>query len=159
MMRPLSALAALTMMAACTSSPVPPDEWVDFSGLAPVAAGNQYLLCGPAVCPAAGEPGEALRFSFPADHVASVVAGLEPSAVQRQLDNGDYQLKYVAVTPIARFRDDVDVLVHADSEYTAEIAIYSRSRVGKSDFGKNKSRVDALVESLKAELGEPLKPD
>jgi len=159
MNRTISAVAALAGLVACTSNPAPPDAWVDFAALQPVTAANEYLLCGPAVCPAAGEAADTLRFSFPADHVAAVVADMKPSAVQRQLPNGDYQLKYVAVTPVARFRDDVDVMIHADSFYTAEVAIYSRSRVGVSDLGKNKSRVEELVEAMKAELGEPLKQD
>lgn len=159
MKKPICAAAAFAAVTACMSNPVPPKAWVDFAGLEPVKVANQYLLCGPAICPAAGEASDTLRFSFPADHVAAIVADLEPSAVQRQLPNGDYQLKYVAVTPVARFRDDVDVMIHADSPYTAQIAVYSRSRIGLSDLGKNKARVEDLIKALKGELGEPLNQD
>ena len=149
----IPACAALAALSACASSPVPPEAWIDFATLEPGSPGNRYLLCSPDICHAAGDPDEVLRFSHAADEVAAVIAQFEPSAVQRQLPNGDYQLKYVAVTPVARFRDDVDVLVHAETEYSAEVAIYSRSRVGLSDLGKNRSRVDALIGRLRDELG------
>ena len=76
--------------------------------------------------------------------------------VQRQLPNGDFQLRYTVKAPTARVADDVDVLVRADSAYTAEVAIYSRTRITTVDLGKNKARVEKLVADLTAELGEPL---
>ncbi|MEZ5997584.1 MAG: DUF1499 domain-containing protein [Hyphomonas sp.] len=154
--RPVFAFAALAALAACGKAP---ETWVDFATLKPPSLGSDYLLCGPAVCPAGGEAADTLRFSFPAEHVAAVVAELEPTAVQRQLPNGDYQLKYTLQDPTARFPDDVDILIHADNLYTAEVAIYSRTRTTTVDLGKNKARVEKLVEALKAELGEPLQTD
>ncbi|MCA8902417.1 MAG: DUF1499 domain-containing protein [Hyphomonas sp.] len=155
MNRPISAFAALAALASAACSSGAPD-WVDFAALEPMDTGSEYLICGPAVCPGAGEPGDVLRFSFPADHVAAVIVEIEPTAVQRQLDNGDYQLQYSPQSFDARFPDDVDVLVHADSFYTSEVAIYARARVARADVGKSEARATALVEALKAELGEPL---
>ncbi|HPE48353.1 MAG TPA: DUF1499 domain-containing protein [Hyphomonas sp.] len=153
MNRPVFAFAALVALAACGSEP---QRWADFSKLRPPSIGSEYLLCGPAICPLGGKPRDTLRFSYPAEHVAAVVAGLEPSAVQRQLPNGDFQLRYTVKAPTARVADDVDVLVRADSAYTAEVAIYSRTRITTVDLGKNKARVEKLVADLTAELGEPL---
>jgi uncharacterized protein (DUF1499 family) len=44
-------------------------------------------------------------------------------------------------TPILRFVDDVELLLDPEAEV---IHIRSASRVGKSDFGKNRSRVEEL---------------
>ena len=86
MNRPAFAVVVLAALAACGKEP---DRWADFSTLNPPSLGSDYLLCGPTLCPAGGEPRDTLRFSFPAEHVAAVVSALEPTAVQRQLPNGD----------------------------------------------------------------------
>ena len=152
MKRSIIACSAALCLTACASHPAPKGDWIDFATLEPGLPSNRYLLCAPTICEASGDPDETLQFSHSASDVAEDLLRLEPDAEKRVLPNGDIQLRYVAVTPVARFRDDVDVLVRPTGPEAAEVAIYSRSRIGLSDLGKNKSRVDALVKQLKADL-------
>lgn len=65
-------------------------------------------------------------------------------------DEKTLQIKFVAVTRILRFKDDIDLVVlpvegQADA---STIAIYSRSRIGWSDLGVNRKRVTSFLAAL-----------
>lgn len=152
MIRPILACGGLLLFTACTSTPRPAENWISFATLEPGLPTNCYLACTPSICEAAGNTGNALDFAYPATDVAAALIRLQPGAEQRELPNGDIQLRYVAITPIARFRDDVDVLIRPTGPDTSQVAVYSRSRIGLSDLGKNKSRVETLAKQLAAEL-------
>jgi len=55
-------------------------------------------------------------------------------------------LQCVAVTPSMRFRDDIQLLFQAD---TGLIQVRSSSRLGISDMGTNRKRVEMLRQTLK----------
>lgn len=152
MIRPKLACGALLLFTACASPPKPAESWISFATLEPGLPTNRYLACTPSICEAAGNTGDALEFAYPATEVAAALVRLHPDAEQRALPNGDIQLRYVAITPIARFRDDVDVLIRPTGPDMSQVAAYSRSRIGLSDLGKNKSRVETLAKQLEVEL-------
>lgn len=65
-------------------------------------------------------------------------------------DENNHKISVVAVTSFLRFKDDVDIRVLPidglpEGQIGSHIAIYSRSRIGYSDFGANKKRVEALL--------------
>jgi uncharacterized protein (DUF1499 family) len=66
-------------------------------------------------------------------------------------DEENLQLAFIAKTKLLKFKDDVAIRVFpsADGAQTCEIAIYSRSRVGKYDFKANKKRAQSLLSQLK----------
>lgn len=62
----------------------------------------------------------------------------------------DRRISVIAVTPFLRFKDDVDIRVMPiadlpEGQIGSQLAIYSRSRIGYSDLGANKKRVDGLI--------------
>jgi len=46
-----------------------------------------------------------------------------------------------------KYKDDIDIAV-LETNDGSTVAIYSRSRVGHSDLGKNRKRVEALIDTL-----------
>lgn len=54
-------------------------------------------------------------------------------------------IRAVATTRILRFKDDVEFLLDRE---TATIQVRSASRIGYSDLGKNRKRIDAIRERM-----------
>jgi uncharacterized protein (DUF1499 family) len=67
-------------------------------------------------------------------------------------DPESMRVHFVAVSPLMRFKDDVDVTILpvSGSPGKSTFAAYSRSRVGYSDLGANRKRLDALAAALAA---------
>lgn len=63
----------------------------------------------------------------------------------QQLAGGQTYLAAVATTRVLRFRDDVEFLVNQADDW---IRVRSASRVGQSDLGANRARVEALRADL-----------
>ena len=59
-------------------------------------------------------------------------------------DQGDF-LQFTAVTPTLRFRDDVQLLFQPEADL---IQVRSSSRLGISDMGANRQRVEVLRQQL-----------
>lgn len=57
------------------------------------------------------------------------------------VEERDGYLRYEFVTPLVRYMDDVEFLLDAQA---GVIHVRSASRVGRSDFGANRSRVDDI---------------
>jgi uncharacterized protein (DUF1499 family) len=144
-------LIAILIVSGCATPSPPAGPWLDFATLQPGPAANRALACTPQLCRAAAlRPAIALDASV--GEVAAALARLEPRAEFLSEPAGDVRARYVAVTPVLRFRDDVDILIHAVSEGRVAVAVYSRSRIGLSDFGANNARISALERRLRTQL-------
>lgn len=136
------------------TAPAPPTgPWLDFATLQPGRSSNSALACARDLCPLAQISRPEVTLDASAERIAAALRGLEPSAQLHTEVNGDIRARYVAVTPLLRFRDDVDVLIRLVSAEQARVAVFSRSRIGKSDLGANAVRIDALETRLNAALG------
>jgi uncharacterized protein (DUF1499 family) len=125
---------------------------IDFATIERPASPNTYLVCNGELCPTARSDEAAPVFRA---SVASVRAALQDIAPEMRFEDTPrgVQGHYVAITRLMRFKDDVDVLVAPTADGGAQVAIYSRSRVGYSDLGANAKRVRALVAALREKLG------
>lgn len=79
--------------------------------------------------------------------VVHLVSGRERWSVEQQ-DTNLLQLEAIAKTKLLKFKDDISIRVLPRGDGAA-LAIYSRSRVGHSDLGANRKRVQALLQELK----------
>lgn len=95
--------------------------------------------------PVFGEPAEALYQRL------KMLAGTKDSWTIAAQDDEKMQLEIVATTKLLKFKDDVSVRVcpSTDGAQTSELAVYSRSRLGKYDFKANQKRVHSLLSELK----------
>jgi|CXWL01.1.fsa_nt_gi uncharacterized protein (DUF1499 family) len=142
----------MLMLANCATPAMTNTTWLDFSTLQRGARPNQALACSREICPVAAATHAPLSLDASPRRIADALARIEPAAAFRTEQNGDIRARYVAVTRLMRFRDDVDMLIRQQSESQSVVAVYSRSRIGYSDLGANSARIEALERRLRAEL-------
>lgn len=126
-------------------------DMLDFQTFEKSPKPNCYLVAPAGLCENA-EPDEAAPvFAEPPAALflrVTTLLGDDPQYKDIETDEEVLRLSAVAVTKVLKFKDDVDIAVLPAGEGST-LAIYSRSRVGYSDLGKNKKRVEALLATLK----------
>ena len=75
---------------------------------------------------------------------AALKAALQKERIKIVEEQENY-LHAVAITPIMRFRDDLEFLVQPDEK---KIQFRSASRLGRSDLGKNRQRLLRIFSTL-----------
>jgi uncharacterized protein (DUF1499 family) len=128
-----------------------PRDWLDFASFERAPRPNSALACSPDICTRAEASQPTLTFDADPTRVVVALRAIEPSVEVQQEPSGDIRARFVAVTRLMRFKDDVDFLIRP-AEGGSRVAIYSRSRVGYSDLGTNARRVATLEQRLRAEL-------
>jgi len=78
------------------------------------------------------------------------VALAEPRVTRRQADDG--QREFVQRSALMRFPDTITFEAIDLGDGTSTFAIYSRSKVGHSDLGVNRKRIEAWLKKLDAAL-------
>ncbi|HTZ78364.1 MAG TPA: DUF1499 domain-containing protein [Stellaceae bacterium] len=136
-----------------------PGEQVDFARLALGARDNVYLLCPrePAICsapPDGASPVFALGAMALRDRLLQMVAE-EPRVRLISEDAAHRHLVFIARSVLLRFPDIVTVEILPMGPGQSTLAILSRSRYGRSDFGVNRRRVEAWIAKLKAVAQTP----
>jgi uncharacterized protein (DUF1499 family) len=130
-----------------------PSEAVNLADLHSPLPRAGFLFCPPAYCPAAEAvaspvfpmPWERLR-----DYWTEVISG-EKRVETVVADPDDRRFVYIQHSPTFRFPDIITVEFVQLGPNRSSIAIYSRSRYGHYDFGKNRRRVGkwlALLEKM-----------
>jgi Protein of unknown function (DUF1499) len=121
-----------------------PGETVGITDLRSPLPKAGFLACPPGYC-SAGEAVVSPIFDVPwerlHDYWTEVMAG-EKRMVSVAADTDVRRLFYIQHSPTFRFPDVITVEFVALGPDRSSIAIYSRSRYGSSDFGKNRKRVE-----------------
>ena len=129
-------------------------EFIDFSQLVRPNSPNTYLVAPPGLCLQCEADCDSPVFDLsPENLFGRLLSVIEANKSWRLAAShkGEGRACFVAVTPVLRFKDDVDVAVlPGPRAFTSQIAIYSRSRVGYADLGANQRRVEALLEALQS---------
>ena len=125
---------------------------VDFATLRRHATGNDALICPAGLCTNAEADGVAKVYDLaPAQllerltKIGLAEAGTEP--LYRSVDR-DRTARFVQRSRLMRFPDTIDVEVFPANENKSTLAIYSRSLVGRRDFGVNRARVERWLAAL-----------
>jgi Protein of unknown function (DUF1499) len=109
-----------------------------------------FLACPPGYC-SAGEAIVSPIFDVPwerlHDYWTEVMTG-EKRMVSIVADTDSRRLFYIQHSPTFRFPDVITVEFVALGPDRSSIAIYSRSRYARSDFGKNRKRVEKWIALL-----------
>jgi uncharacterized protein (DUF1499 family) len=130
---------------------------VDFSTLQRHATGNDALVCPAGLCAGAVPEQQAKTYDMaPAQLLERLtkIALAEPDTTA--LDCGadcDHTARFLQISRIMRFPDTIDVAVFAVGTDRSTLAIYSRSLVGRRDFGVNRARLERWLKALESPAG------
>lgn len=134
----------------------PPDLGpVDFAAITRARSGNDALFCPPAMCGQTPVDGPSPVFAAPVERLKAAVAAIEAadpdlSVLERQPDG--LQERYLARTRLMRYPDTINVRYVALEGGRSTLALYSRSQMGRRDFGVNRARLEGWLAALAREL-------
>lgn len=134
---------------------LPPDIEA-FPGWASIkrrSTGNDALACAPGRCPATQVDFESPVFEIPATRLLAKIEAIifaEPRTVRLdETRGGATRADYQQASALLRFPDIINIEVFEVTPETSTLAIWSRSVVGRKDFGVNRGRVERLLSALK----------
>jgi|tagenome__1003787_1003787.scaffolds.fasta_scaffold20680653_2 uncharacterized protein (DUF1499 family) len=127
---------------------------VNFATLTRHATPNDALVCPAAHCPNAKPDAEPKHYPHaPGELLARLkaIALAEPGTRELYCGTGcDHTARILQHTQLMRFPDTIDIEVLPAGDNRATLAIYSRSLLGRSDFGVNRARIARWLAALDA---------
>lgn len=126
-------------------------DFIDFSTLKRPASPNTALIAPDGATPQARADRAAPIFTFPASELFDRARSAIGSRKDWKLvaaDERTGRIRFIAVTPLMKFKDDVDLAILPFGNGQSTLIAYSRSRVGYSDMGANAKRLEALIGAL-----------
>ena len=125
-------------------------DFVDFAELKRSPTGNDALACPPGFCSARADVTTA-PIPIPAEELAAKIKqlpDLEPRTVIVAANDAAFQYVLVQRSALFNFPDTINIAIQPLDASHAAIAIYSRSRYGKSDLGVNMKRLERWLALL-----------
>ena len=117
---------------------------VDFQTLVRRSSPNDSLSCPVDLCAGVASDAEAVVYDVAVEHLAGRFdeAMRREPLLERVNDGGDRNYRrYIQRSWLLRFPDTIDVKFVAVGEGQSMMAIYSRSLIGRRDFGANEKRL------------------
>jgi uncharacterized protein (DUF1499 family) len=130
---------------------------VDFATLHRHPSANDALVCPAGLCANAEPDQQAKAYDMTPTRLLerlTRIALAEPDTTA--LDCGPYcdrTARFLQLSRIMRFPDTIDIAVLAVGTDKSTLAIYSRSLVGRRDFGVNRARVNRWLAALESPAG------
>lgn len=126
---------------------------IDFATLRRPASPNSYLVAPQGLCANAEPDRPAPVFAAPAERVRDAFLRLmrdQPRVSEGPANADPMAYDFIATTPLMRFKDDIAIRFIPLATGGSTVAVYSRSRVGYSDLGTNRKRIDAWLAELQS---------
>jgi uncharacterized protein (DUF1499 family) len=123
---------------------------VDFTTLERRSSPNDSLICAADICPRATVDVDSPTFAASPDALRGklrAVALAEPRTLELYMGAAPFRLRFVQRSALLRYPDIIDALI-VPREGGATLALYSRSLVGRRDFGVNRARLERWVAAL-----------
>ena len=140
-------------LAKLTGSRLPIDP-VDWATLTRSPTPNDALICPAGHCPRAQADREPPVYSLePSALLARLreTVRAEAHTVELPSPGGDRTARFIQYTPLMRYPDTIDIAVlPADGSAAGgtTLALYSRSLIGRGDFGVNRARLERWLAAL-----------
>lgn len=124
---------------------------VDFATLERRTSPNDALICPGDMCPRATADAASPAFPVAASVLREKLRAIvlaEPGASELDVGAGTDRLRFVQRSRLLRYPDIIDALVAPRGDNASTLALYSRSLVGRRDFGVNRARLERWVARL-----------
>src|ERR1700722_17789959 len=132
-----------------------PEEHVAIGELRDPLPGNSFLACPPGYCRATAAPSPV--FALPAVRLAEVwrrMLAAEPEIFAVGSEPEAQRFTVIQRTPLLHFPDIVTVEFVVLGPDRSSLAVYSRARYGRGDFGVNRKRVLDWLGKLQRVAGQ-----
>lgn len=132
-----------------------PDEVIDFGARGSAGRHNTFASCPPHFCAPSGDvqsPVFDMGWDRLRDYWVELI-GAQKRVEQVAEDSERHRLTYIQRSPVLRFPDIVTVEFVPLGDGRSSLAIDSRSRYGRSDFGVNHRRVTSWMNLLEQMIG------
>ena len=111
---------------------------------------NQFLVCPDGYCSAKPHM-VSPNFELPVEALKKrwmIMIAAQPRMETRQADDEAMQYEFIQRTKYIRFPDIITVRFIPLEQARSTLAVFSRSRYGRRDFGVNKNRVRSWLDAL-----------
>jgi hypothetical protein len=155
----LLGLALRIYMGSGAEDRLKPGEAVGLSELRSPLPKNAFLACPPGYCAAAEaitSPVFDMAWDRLREYWLEMISG-EKRILRALADPGSRRYVYIQHSPLFRFPDIITVEFVPLGPDRSSLALYSRSRYGEYDFGKNRNRVEWWLLLLE-KIAQPATP-
>ena len=125
---------------------------ISFNGLKKGPKPNQALICPPGLCDTASLDFESPLYALkPTELHNELISALVKEAELERVDDASYptMFRFVQRSKYLRFPDTINIIILPIGDDQSTIALYSRSQIGKSDFGVNLQRANRWLSRMK----------